>query len=535
MPIDRPITLPTSGDSKQSLTFDDVSSLVIVGANGSGKSRLGAWIEEHPVGRRHVHRISAQRALTFHDNITQRPIEIAQKLLLFGNETHTNNRLAYRWGNKPTGHLLSDYDALLSLLYARERKRDADVVREVRSGKLHSNNTIPESELDILKRIWNEVMTHRELLTTNDAIKAQLSGGSPYTGSEMSDGERVAIYLMGECLCAPEGAVLVIDEPEIHLHKAIQNRLWDNLEVVRPDCTFVYITHDLDFAAGRNYAKRVWLDSFDGTNWKWAEVLEKEELPGALALQILGSRKPILFVEGESGSIDKAYRCFFPSHYVIHRGSCSSVIRSVLAMSEPGLFSDRKAFGLIDCDRRSSEELEFLQAQGIYSCPVAEVENLLCLPEVLATAAAMLNAPEKADQAIQFAIEQFATELDNHAVAFAYGSIHFCLGRFEEKKRWTKEELAKEYSKHVASINVVKLYDQELVRLNEIIAKKDYMAVLRAFNRKGLINQLADKLGFKAEAYLTWLFETLDSERRANKQDGLLMAIRGHLPIIPTE
>ena len=533
MPSDRPLNLPLSDNSNEIQTYGDVASLVIVGANGSGKSRLGIWIEETQQAERHVHRISAQRALTFEDDVEQRPIQMAENLLLFGDEKKINNKRGHRWGGKPASILLNDYNALLSLLYARERKRNANIIHEIRNGSAHVADTIPDSELDALQKIWADLLPHRKLLATNDSIKAEIAPGSSYMGSEMSDGERVVIYLLGECLCAPENAVLVIDEPEIHLHRAILGRLWDQLEAIRPDCTFIYVTHDLDFAAGRDYAMRVWVDSFDGINWSWEEVQETEDFPNALTLQILGSRKPILFVEGETGSLDKIYRCLFPSHTVIPRGGCFSVIRSVRAMSQPGIFQDRKAFGLIDRDRRSDEELTALQKQGIYSCPVAEIENLLCLPEVLAAAATTLKAEHKANDAIEFAIDQFAKELDRHAVAFAYKNIHFHVGQFEENKIWTKEELATEFANHVANIDVSQVYTEEHDRFTGFVNNKAYIEILRIFNRKGLVNQLADKLGLKPEAYQTWFFETLESERRENKPDGLLSAIKTHLPDVP--
>ena len=436
----------------------------------------------------------------------------------------------YIGGVKPANYLLNDYDALLSLLYARERKRDSNIVSELKDGKAHNSESIPYSELDTLKKIWADLMPHRALTTTNDSIKAGLTGGSLYKASEMSDGERVAIYLMGGCLCAPEDAILVIDEPEIHLHKAILGRLWDQLEAIRADCTFVFITHDLDFAAGRDYAMQVWVDSFDGTNWRWDVIPENDHFPEGLTLQILGSRKPILFVEGEVGSLDKVYRCLFPSHTVIPRGGCFSVIRSVQAMAQSGLFSDRKAFGLIDRDRRSNEELKALEDQDVYSCPVAEIENLLCLPEILVAAATTLKAPQRADDAIEFAIENFAVELERHAVAFTYKKVHFQVGKFDENKNCTKDELATEFADHVANIDITNVYEQEYARFTGFVDNKDYIEILRIFNRKGLVNQLADKLGLKPEAYQTWLFETLESEMRENKADGILNAIRTYLP-----
>ncbi len=69
-----------------------------------------------------------------------------------------------------------------------------------------------------------------------------------YSGTEMSDGERVALYLMAQILCVPSQSIIIIDESEVYLHKSIMNRLWDKLEEYRKDCLFIYITHDIQFA-----------------------------------------------------------------------------------------------------------------------------------------------------------------------------------------------------------------------------------------------------------------------------------------------
>lgn len=41
----------------------------------------------------------------------------------------------------------------------------------------------------------------------------------------MSDGERVIFYLIGQCLAVRENGIVVIDEPELHLNRALLNRL----------------------------------------------------------------------------------------------------------------------------------------------------------------------------------------------------------------------------------------------------------------------------------------------------------------------
>ena len=40
------------------------NAVIIIGANGSGKSKLGAWIEQQDMEQ--IHRIGAQRNLNFH-------------------------------------------------------------------------------------------------------------------------------------------------------------------------------------------------------------------------------------------------------------------------------------------------------------------------------------------------------------------------------------------------------------------------------------------------------------------------------------
>ena len=59
----------------------DSNALIIIGANGSGKSKLGAWIEENDM--ENVHRIGAQRNLNFNEYIPLKSYEQAKNIVLF--------------------------------------------------------------------------------------------------------------------------------------------------------------------------------------------------------------------------------------------------------------------------------------------------------------------------------------------------------------------------------------------------------------------------------------------------------------------
>jgi Fe-S cluster assembly ATPase SufC len=85
------IRLPKSLSTGDHVEYKDVSSVAIVGANGSGKSRLGVWIESNQEAGVFVHRISAQRALVIQDYIQPRPLDQANRLLTIGSENPAHN------------------------------------------------------------------------------------------------------------------------------------------------------------------------------------------------------------------------------------------------------------------------------------------------------------------------------------------------------------------------------------------------------------------------------------------------------------
>ncbi len=75
------------------------NSVIIVGANGSGKSKLGAWIEQQSFEQ--VHRIGAQRNLNFNENIALKSYMQAESFVLYGTndkELVERKKKSLRWG-----------------------------------------------------------------------------------------------------------------------------------------------------------------------------------------------------------------------------------------------------------------------------------------------------------------------------------------------------------------------------------------------------------------------------------------------------
>lgn len=108
----------------------------------------------------------------------------------------------------------------------------------------------------------------------------------------MSDGERVIFYLIAQSLLAKPDTLLIFDEPELHINKAILAKLWDEIESARSDCGFLYITHDIEFAASRHAATKYALRSFrklPSEGWDIELVPDDKQLPDDVLATIIGS------------------------------------------------------------------------------------------------------------------------------------------------------------------------------------------------------------------------------------------------------
>ena len=160
----------------------------------------------------------------------------------------------------------------------------------------------------------------------NGRIMAQKNDGPKYSAAQLSDGERNVLLIAGTVLTAQSGTLLIIDEPERHLHRSIISPLLSQLLQIRSDCAFVVSTHDHSLPLELPNARTLLLRTctFDGQN---AQSWEADELPldcsidDSLKRDLLGARRGILFVENTERSLDKMiYALLFPEVSVIPKG-----------------------------------------------------------------------------------------------------------------------------------------------------------------------------------------------------------------------
>ena len=536
------VNIPRKDNSNLELTLKAGKTTIIIGANGSGKTRLAVYLEEQ-LGEK-AHRIAAHRALSLNPNVDRIPETKARQYLTYGdsgNSVSISNRKYYRWKNNAPTSLLNDFDRLLQYLFAQQTTLAVENNQKLNRREKITNS---KTKLDILQEVWERLLPLKKLHITADDIRVSSTSieSADYSASEMSDGERAVFYILGQVLSANEGSILIFDEPELHIHKSIISNLWDEIEKLRPDCSFLMITHDIEFAATRVATKYVIRNYYSDPAWDISEIPDSELDEQTITL-ILGSRKPILFVEGEKTSLDMAtYRLCYPEWTVIPKGSCKDVIQAVSSLrklNEDMPILNIKCAGIVDRDTRDSAQIQELEEQDIKVLRYSEIENIFSLSSV---AYEILKIEGFTDYELNNKKEQFEAELLDHIKnelsgdkleVFVAKRIHRRIDAYLKKIDFAdtkngneiKDKLSSELSVLTES-EINKWISEMRDEIQECIKNEDIDRLLCIYENKGLLAKTASILASTSKSnFEGWLMRQLKVPNNS-----LLQAIKSVLP-----
>ena len=459
------------------------SNVVAIGANGSGKTSLSNKFKNYLQNNGVV--ISAQRILLV-PNFTaiSNPATSAKELKQAQLRDKTNKN------DREFGHLQQEFTIVLKNLLADNTSKANKYMKKSQE-LANAGKQIEKPELTNLDKtihIWNSLIEHRDINCIDGMnFTAESDDGRSYPAIQMSDGEKVILYLVGQVLQAPKDGFIVIDEPEMYLHKTILKKLWDILEKERPDCLFIYLTHDLDFATSRTTAKKIWIKSFNHPDAWTIDDIPENEIPESLLFELLGSYNNILFCEGVKGSIDeRIYSIIFPEFTVTPVGSCFDVINHTKAFNKIQNIKT-KAYGLIDSDYHGSERLKSLVKDNVYSFGVSEPENLFLDENFLSLLADKLIAePGVIAKIKNDIIEEFGKFKELQASNFVSTKINYYFNDSHVSKGNNLNDVLTNYSKFTEEIKINDWYNERVKEIDEIIGKKDYSKIISVFNHKGL-------------------------------------------------
>ena len=486
------IRLPKRMDGHQPEVLIESKQITVIGTNGAGKSRFcSALVKE--LGDK-AYRISALKALfTTPPSTEVMPGSIEDMF----NRMNAANPLIQ---NKAE----TEFDKLFFIMLN-------DEFRELMNFKAHKlmneQMEFPKTKLDITVKKWQEVFPKNKVLRENGKLMFTSEGyEDKYPLMRLSDGEKSVLYYIGAVLYAMPDAAILVDDPETFIHSSIMRTLWNVLEQMRPDCTFIYNTHDVEFASSRIDNQCVWVKAFDpeAEAWDYELMTSSRDLDTAL-LDLLGSRKPVLFIEGDDKhSIDsRLYPLIFPEYTVKPLGSCNKVIETVRTFGDLQNFHQLESRGIVDRDRRSDEEVEYLRKKNILVPNVAEVENIQMLEGVIRAVAIYKhrNPDIVFPKVRKRVIAMFTKELKQQALQHVRHRVKRDVEKRIDMKFTSINALENHMVELVSEINPRGLYDQLCREFHVYEDNNDYASVLKVYNQKLMLieSNVAVLCGFKSK------------------------------------
>ncbi len=356
------------------------STTVIIGANGAGKSSLINELRKNSIDEMYV--LPAQKLLYFVSNTFGRDsINKDQYIANLKNVETKYNTIQIQ-----TQKIEDDFSSAFTKLITLWVKDFAKVVTDNARGV----GEVSIALLDRVEQIWNQIFPEITFYPEpNDRVLEVIRNGNKYSINGLSDGERCVLFYIGNVLLAPENSYIVVDEPETFLNAAVYNELWDLLISERPDCQFIFASHNMDFVQSRTNATYIWCKKFEAPyDFDYEQLKESQEFqefPLTLFAEVSGTRKPILFCEGTKNSIDyQIYSKLFSEFcFVKPVQGHKQVIQYTKAYNKLKKSHGNEAYGIIDYDWMDEARIQNYKKKNIFVLPFNEIEMFLIDEEIV--------------------------------------------------------------------------------------------------------------------------------------------------------
>ena len=363
-----------------------------------------------------------------------------------------------------------------------------------------------------LEKIWNKIKP--EISFEIDPIKIIVNvekNYSKYSINGLSDGERCILFYIGSVLLAPENSYIVVDEPETFLNAAVYNELWDLLISERPDCQFIFASHNMDFVQSRTNATYIWCKNFEAPYDLDYQVLEEsQEIPLPLLTEVSGAKKPILFCEGTKNSLDyQIYSKLFSEFcFVKPVQGHKQVIQYTKAYNKLEETYGNKAYGIIDYDWMDEARIESYKKKNIFVLPFNEIEMLLVDEEMVNSVLSddEEDKKQKINKLLDTVIGLCTTNKDKIIrIALKKKLDEFMEGNLIETREPTEDEartflenLSEKFDITVTLENITKMVEDSIASLdfskilkicnlkNEIIGSKEIKEIVSNLKEKAL-------------------------------------------------
>lgn len=472
-----------TGHNKGERLWESNHAITIIGANGSGKTRFTDKLMSS-LEPQNVFRISALKAMFVNEKTDPLPSSIDGQYSNIISKAHFLRDNAVTQFEKMVSIFI--YEEMLNLMK----------YKTATAGKPKAS-PLKSTRLDKLIEKWQEIFPdNKVLLKQGRLLFSRQQNDDEYSTRRLSSGEKAVFYYLGAAILAPANAIVFVDNPAQFLHPSIQRIVWDSVEKIRSDCSFIYTTHDTEFSSDRSENTIIWVKSYnsDDISWDYTILPPRTSLLDDIYISILGERKPVLFIEGDAiHSIDsKLYPLIFKRFAIKPLGSCDKVIESVRSFNDLQSLQNLDAYGIVDRDRRTDDEVLSLRKRKILVPDVAEIENILMLEDVM-TAVCLHNEVKSPIEAVAKVknniLELFKVNLEAQAIEHTRHRIKRTTQMIIDLKADSIEKIEEHLNSLTDKIKPKDIHANYVADFINYYNTKNYDAILKVFNHKEMISQ----------------------------------------------
>ena len=496
------LTFPSPDNGNHQLELEAGEMLFVLGANGTGKSSLMFHFSNQHRDR--VRKISAHRQTWMNsDALDMTPsTKVQTEKHIQNDDRNVQSRFrdsyAAQRASMTIYEIIDAENIRARAIAAAYDARDMNALEE--AGKVEAPITV------INELLLQSNLPIRITIKANERIMASKDGGPEYSAAELSDGERNALLIAGNVLTAPPGTLLIIDEPERHLHRSIISPLLSQLLERRPDCSFVISTHDHDLPLEKPEARTLLLRSctFNGQavqNWDADELPAASPYDDTLRRDLVGSRRKILFVEGTEKSLDKTlYSLMFPMVSIIPKGNRHSVEQAVIGARASEALHWLQVFGITDRDGLTPEQVSVSRERGIYAVPYYSVEAVYFHPRVIekiAVRQAAVTGDEEADLS-RAAMSAGVDAIRGHTARLSQNATKKAVREAILAQVPNDNHLLLGEDLHLSN-DAVALHTARTRELDEAVIRTDWEGILTAcpIRESDALDRISSTLGFR--------------------------------------
>ena len=496
------LNFPTQNAEVQQLQLEAGEMLFVLGANGTGKSALMFLFNQQNRGR--ARKISAHRQTWMNsDALDMTPSAKVQTERNIQNDDR-NQRSRYRDAYAAQRASMTIYELIdAENVRAREMAAayDADDMERL------AETAMVEAPITVINELLQQSNIPIKItIRANERVMASKNGGPEYSAAELSDGERNALLIAGDVLTAPSGTLLIIDEPERHLHRSIISPLLSQLFERRSDCGFVISTHDHDLPLGIPKARILLLRSCRFTEqnvqgWESDELPPRAPIDDILKRDLLGARRKILFVEGTESSLDKPlYSLVFPMVSVIPKGNFYEVEQAVVGARAAEELHWLRAFGIADSDGLDANQIAAKRERGVYALHYYSVEAIYFHPRIIGKIASRQASVSGANcsQLAEAAIASGVAAIKDHTSRLSNKAVKKVLRKSIFEQISNDDDLLAGQNIEIAN-DAIEIHAARTKELDAAVADGDWEAILVAcpIRESNALEEISKELGFR--------------------------------------